>query len=298
MLVQEAVAEGRECASFQPFDEQIMRIPIELTEYKQWVLWRRTEVNGRQTKIPISPWTGKTASSDKPATWSSYRHARYACHRHKCDGVGFVFTAVDPFCGIDLDQCRSDDGTIAPSAMEWIKRFRSYAELSPSGDGVHVVIKAKLPGKGRRSGKIEVYDCGRYFTMTGDHIPDTPFAIHDGQCPLEQLSLELFSSPAPEVTARYLTDRTPLSDDELIVRAASARNGDRFKRLWAGETSDYENDHSRADLALCRILAFWCGGDADRIDRLFRRSGLMREKWNRRTGDCSYGSLTIKSILR
>jgi len=43
------------------------------------------------------------------------------------------------------------------------------------------------------------------------------------------------------------------------------------------------NDHSRADLALCGMLAFWCGGDPERIDRLFRRSDLMREKWDRRT---------------
>jgi primase-polymerase (primpol)-like protein len=88
-----------------------------------------------------------------------------------------------------------------------------------------------------------------------------------------------------------------LSDEQLIERAKSARNGDRFRRLWAGDLSDYGNDHSRADLALCRILAFWCGGDCERVDRLFRRSGLMREKWDRRTGDSVYGSLTVKAAI-
>ena len=88
-----------------------------------------------------------------------------------------------------------------------------------------------------------------------------------------------------------------LSDEQLIERAKSARNGERFARLWAGDAADYGNDHSQADLALCRMLAFWCGGDRERVDRLFRRSGLMREKWDRRTGDSAYGSLTIRTAV-
>jgi primase-polymerase (primpol)-like protein len=274
-----------------------MRIPFELIQYKQWVLWRKAEVNGRATKIPISPWTGKAAASDRPRTWSSYRHARYACHQHQCDGVGFVFTDADPFCGIDLDHCRDNDGTIAPAALDWIKRFGSYAEISPSGTGVHIFIKAKLPGSGRRTGKVEVYDSGRYFTITGTRVFDTPLAILNRQDVLEQLSAELFSVQPSRPSVSYITDPSRLSDDELIEQAANARNGDRFKRLWAGEISDYENDPSRADLALCGMLAFWCGRDPERIDRLFRRSGLMREKWDRRTGDSAYGSITIRATV-
>jgi primase-polymerase (primpol)-like protein len=88
-----------------------------------------------------------------------------------------------------------------------------------------------------------------------------------------------------------------LSDEELIERAKVARNGERFRRLWEGDASDYGNDHSRADLALCRILAFWCGGDAERMDRLFRSSGLMRKKWDRHTGESAYGIRTIRAAL-
>jgi putative DNA primase/helicase len=275
-----------------------MRIPDELTKYKQWILWRRTEVNGRISKIPISPWTGKAASSTNPGTWGSYRHVRWARRRYQCDGVGFVFTVADPFCGIDLDQCCSSDGTIAPEAMNWIKRFNSYTEFSPSGAGIHILINAKLTTKGRRRGKVEVYDCGRYFTVTGDHVPHTPFVISSGQPPLDRLISSLFTVPAPVTASEHLVDGLSLSDDRLIERAANALNGERFKRLWRGEISDYENDHSRADLALCRILAFWCGRDPERIDGLFRRSGLMRPKWNRRTGETTYGSLTVNAAFR
>ena len=273
-----------------------MRLPPELFDYKQWVLWRKAEVNGRITKVPISPWSGKAAACDKPQTWSTYRHVRYAFRRFPCDGIGFVFTATDPFCGIDVDHCRQVKGTIVPEALDIIRRFGSYTELSPSGTGAHILIKARLHGKGRRNGGIEIYDSGRYFTMTGKHLSSTPFAIHYRQQTLDGVITELFPSQAPSPRAA-LGNSGSVSDEDLIERAKNARNGDRFRRLWAGDPSDYDNDHSRADLALCRTLAFWCGSDCERIDRLFRRSGLMREKWDRRTGDSAYGFLTVKAAV-
>jgi putative DNA primase/helicase len=114
-----------------------MRLPLELLDYKQWVLWRRAEVNGRITKIPVSPWSGKPAACDKRQTWSTYRHVLYALRRFPCDGIGFVFTEADPFCGIDLDNCRTVNGPITPDALNIIRRFQSYTELSPSGTGAH-----------------------------------------------------------------------------------------------------------------------------------------------------------------
>jgi putative DNA primase/helicase len=273
-----------------------MHIPFELLEYRQWVLWRKAEVNGRITKVPISPWCGKPASCDRPQSWGTYRHVRYALHRFHCTGIGFVFTDSDPFCGIDLDHCGNLSGTIAPEALALIRRIGSYAELSPSGTGVHILLKAKLEGKGRRVGNIEVYDSGRYFTVTGKHISGTPLEIRSCQDALDQLAAEIFS-PAEAIPLEVLSRSLDLSDQELIQRAKYANNGERFSRLWAGDASDYGNDHSRADIALCRMLAFWTGGDSGRIDRLFRQSGLKREKWDRRTGCETYGVLTIKAIL-
>jgi len=272
-----------------------MHVPLELLDYKQWVLWRRAEVNGRITKIPISPWSGKPAACDKRETWSTYRHVLYALRRFRCDGIGFVFTDIDPFCGIDLDHCRTVDGTITPDALNIIRRFESYTELSPSGTGAHILINAKLSGKGRRAGKIEVYDSGRYFTMTGKHVAGTPFAIESRQQALEYFVTELFPHTfVPRNTAIAPVD---LSDEQLIERAKSTPYGDRFRRLWSGDASDYGNDHSRADLALCHILAYWCGDDCERMDRLFRRSGLMREKWDRQSGERSYGTRTIGAAV-
>jgi Sensory domain found in PocR len=110
-----------------------------------------------------------------------------------------------------------------------------------------------------------------------------------------QLAAEIFS-PAEAIPLEVISRSLDLSDQELIQRAKYASNGERFSRLWGGDASDYGNDHSRADIALCRMLAFWTGGDSGRMDRLFRQSGLMREKWDRRTGDETFGALTIKAI--
>ena len=273
-----------------------MVIPAELFAYKQWVLWKRVTVQGRVTKVPISPWSGRKAACDQPRSWSTFKHARYVQNRWDCDGVGFVFTEHDPYCGIDLDACRDDAGHFTPQALAILEKLQSFAELSPSGRGLHILVKAKLAAGRRRKDGVEMYDSGRYFTMTGKHIPGTPLRIEDQQSAVEQLNRELF----PVVTAwieTVLNLPLSLSDKELIDKAHRAKSGARFSRLWVGDVSDYDGDHSRADAALCCMLAFWTKQDPVRIDALFRSSGLMRDKWDRQTGDCTYGARTIRIAL-
>ncbi len=91
-----------------------------------------------------------------------------------------------------------------------------------------------------------------------------------------------------------------LPDDELLERARHARNGHRFRLLFdEGCTETFAGDHSRADLALRCMLAFWTGGDASRIDRLLRRSTLMRSKWDERhaADGSTYRQMTIHKAL-
>lgn len=141
-------------------------IPGELKARSQWVVWRLELREGgpKPTKVPYYA-VGHKASSTDPATWLSF-DAAWALYR--CggfDGVGYVFSPDDPYCGIDLDP-----ELPARDRQTILQRCGSYTELSPSGHGQHVIVKAKLPGGGRKKGPIEVYDAARYFTVTGHVI--------------------------------------------------------------------------------------------------------------------------------
>jgi putative DNA primase/helicase len=250
-------------------------IPRELQDYQQWVCWKR--VNRTQTKLPISPATGRAASCTDPASWGGYRQARAAASRFRLDGIGFVFTIADPYTGVDLDHCRRDKGDLEPSAAAIVERLDSYTEWSPSGEGLHILVKASLPEcAGRRTDGIEIYSSGRYFTITGDQLNGAPSAIENRQGEVLGLvaSLER-KSLTHQIISRPTAPIAP-SDEELIRRAQRARNGAKFQQLWTGDTSDYSGDHSRADAALCSLLAYYANGEQARIDRLFRRSGLFR----------------------
>ena len=92
--------------------------------------------------------------------------------------------------------------------------------------------------------------------------------------------------PPPLTETIRSTPRRPVGDDgALLERMFAAINGAPILALWRGDTSSHGDDDSAADLALCSHLAFWTGGDAGRVDGMFRHSGLMRPKWDERRGE-------------
>ncbi len=146
--------------------------PEELRVLPQWVCWRYQERDGKRTKMPYKATGPGLASATDPATWATYEQAVEACRRHRHDGIGFVFSADDPFTGVDLDHCRDPEtGELAPWAAEILAMFPgSYVEASPSGTGVHVITRGVAPHNGKRpyqGGAVEVYSKERYFTVTG-----------------------------------------------------------------------------------------------------------------------------------
>jgi putative DNA primase/helicase len=272
-------------------------IPRELQDFKQWVCWTRP--CGITTKLPISPARCKPASCTDPGTWGSYGQAKTTASQFRLDGIGFVFTPADPYTGVDLDHCRTVRGDLEPQAAEIVKRLNSYTEWSPSGEGLHLLVKASLSGgSGRRSHGMEIYSSARYFTITGDHLDGTPSTIEDRQAEIANLitAIDRNARLRPELL-RQLAPVTE-SDRELIRRTRQAGSGAKFQKLWDGDTSEYDGDHSRADAALCSLLAYYTNGDQARIDRLFRSSGLYRKKWDRPTAGSTYGSITIRRVLR
>jgi putative DNA primase/helicase len=262
----------------------VYQAPGELRTLDQFVCWREEVRAGEPTKVPYSVAGGK-ASTTNPKTWAPLDAALSHAEEHGMSGVGFVFTEDDPFAGIDIDKCRdAETGEIEPWARKIVAAFDSYTEVSPSGTGLHIFVKATLPGPNNRKGPLEMYESGRYFTLTGEHLGGTPTEIHERQDVLERLYQHVFKiEKASSATNGHKPQTAPLDvgDEDLLALAKQAKNGEKFSRLWSGDTSDYAGDDSRADLALCSLLAFWTDGDTERMDHLFRQSGLMRDKWNR-----------------
>ncbi len=268
-------------------------VPRELRDRAQWVCWRFEQRGGKPTKVPICARGGR-ADSSRSDTWATFKQAvsSYLGDRALA-GVGFVFSHDDPFCGIDLDNCLNDSGTIKPWALEIVQSFASYTEVSPSGLGVKLFCRARKPGKRCRTayedGEIEIYDSGRFFTVTGERWLDSPTICNDAQAALDALYERLFPERQPAAPGG-----NGRMDDQHVIELA-LRDA-KFERLWHGKWESTYVSHSEADEALCCKLAFFTR-DPAQIDRLFRRSGLMRPKWDDRRGDSTYGQQTIQQAL-
>ena len=274
-------------------------IPEALRDQRSWVVWRTERQKGRAVKPPFTPRTGRKASCSDPSTWGTFDEALVALAEGFYDGIGIQLTP--PFVGVDLDGCRHPEtGFIDEGAMAIIEQLDSYTEVSPSGRGIHILTEGQLPPEGRRTQGVEIYDRRRYFTVTGQHLAGTPLTVESRSVELAALHRQLFGSPSPvprttgpEGSSKKTHTSVSLADEALVDKMKDAGNGELFDRLWRGEWEGKYRSPSDADAALCCILAFWTGRDAERMDRLFRQSGLYRSKWDERRGSRTYGDMTI-----
>lgn len=283
--------------------DSLAKIPLELKIWPNWVCWSLEMREGELTKVPKNPYTGGNAKTNDRNTWGGFDSAVKYWEAHKNNGIagiGYVFSANDPFTGIDLDKCRNPEtGEIEPWARDIITRHNSYVEISPSGRGVHIIINGRVPPGGNNKGQVEMYSQSRFFTVTGQHLEGTPTTIEKRQVALEALHTEIFGHEKREASPNPLepSPGIKLTDDAVIAKAR-AQNGDKFDRLMAGDLTEYDGDDSRADLAICSLLGFWTQ-DAVQIDRLFRQSKLMRPKWDvkHHSDGRTYGQGTIQKAL-
>ncbi len=253
-------------------------IPDEMRIFPQWVVWRFEDTDSaKPTKVPYSANNGKLASVTDPNTWATFDQACHAATTSNWyDGIGFVLTEADPFAFIDLDDTK-DDQTALDRQIKIYNEFDSYAEKSPSGSGLHIIIKGGLPS-GRRRSFIEIYSSGRYMTMTGDVYRNAP--IKEQNELLNVLWSQMGTgNQAAVVYAGLAEAKEP--DDAVIQHATDAANGEKFADLYAGRWQDYYPSQSEADFALVDIIAFYTQNRAQ-ISRLFRASGLgQRDKAQR-----------------
>ena len=299
-------------------------IPDILTGVSQWVAWHYKFDTDRNdwTKIPINVMTGQFAKSTDPNTWASFDKALEYHHRNDTDtdGLGIVLSDDDLLVGMDLDDCRDpENGDIEAWAANLLDSVNTYAEVSPSGTGLRLFGCGILPDGGNRAnidgadGHLEMYADSRYLTVTGHSINGTPEDVRQVNNAITNVHADLIvgdegigeepeelANRAVDVNSdtfeRVSTRKAAIPDDELIRKAKNAKNSEKFTNLWTGSTAGYES-HSEADLALCGLLAFWTGGKKEQIDRLFRRSELMRDKWDADRGNQTYGERTIVKAL-
>lgn len=267
-------------------------VPEALKALRRWLCWRYKKRNGKTTKVPYVAGSERRASSTDPDTWTDFDTAQAASEAYS--GVGVALG--DGFAGMDLDNAIDADGELKPWAADIVRRLDSYTEVSPSGRGVKIFLWGRLSRKGNRrdlgDGHVEVYWTDRYFTVTGRHLAGTPHEIRDRQEELEALHRELFP-PKEEPQTTPPQEPINLPEGDLLERMFAASNGSAVRRLWEGDIDGYPSQ-SEADCALCAHLAFWTGGDRAWIDRLFRRSGLCRDKWTERS---DYRARTISKAL-
>lgn len=146
-------------------------IPEELKGYNQWVVWKAKPRDGKTTKVPYDPKSGKEARTNEASTWAAFDKAWQMYQSGGYTGIGFVLTDKDPFCGVDLDHCRDPKTEIIEDwATNIVQELKGYTELSPSGAGLRIFVKAELPPGPRKKGNFEVYDTKRYLTITGRTI--------------------------------------------------------------------------------------------------------------------------------
>lgn len=293
-------------------------LPETLKQRGLFCLWKYEERDGRQTKMPYNPNSPQDrAKSNDSSTFAPMATAQARAAGFDGIGVGIF----DDIAAIDIDHCIDDAGQLSPMAQDIVQTMDAYTETSPSGKGLRILFLA--PGFSYDKERyytnrqhmdggqgLETYVAGqtyKYVTVTGNTLRSSDLVDRGKQLqtvldrymkrstaeqqPQGQQSLD--SWQYVRMQQRTAAD---LSDRELIDRAMNAGNGSAFTSLWNGDISGYPS-HSEADQALCNLLAFWTNKDAARVDSLFRQSGLMRDKWNRRQSGTTYGNITIQKAI-
>lgn len=261
------------------------KIPVELQKLKQWVCYNKD-------KLPKNAVTGRNAKSNDPTTWCDFETAKKGMDKYKFDGLGFMF--ANGYFGVDLDKCLDDIDFVD----EFVDTLKSYNEISMSGKGIHIICKGELPTGQRRKNNVEMYSNGRYFAMTGNIYNENYFDV--AECteqikPLHQKYLGEQTQKFDYTETEF--EKVELTDDEILEKARQSKNGSLFQLLYNGNWEGIYKSQSEADLAFCNLLAFWTQKDYQKMDSIFRQSGLMRKKWDRLAGGTTYGNTVIRKAI-
>ncbi|EAC6446954.1 DNA primase [Listeria monocytogenes] len=278
------------------------RIPDELKQLKQWCAYKLIwdEERQKHKKIPMNANNGKHGKSNDESTWADFTTALASLEDYGFDGLGFYFKA--PYFGVDIDNIADEIedyllGDQENIVAEFIHTLASYTEYSVSGTGIHIISKGKFPDGGRRKNNVEMYNDGRFFVMTGNVINNFT-KINDGSTGIQYLHAKYIGVNDAPIVNHSEASHVDLPANDIIQRAMQSKQGSQFKTLYDGMWDGLYPSQSEADLAFANMLAFWTGADYQKMDEIFRSSGLMRSKWDQKRGASLYGEKVLNVAIQ
>ena len=256
-------------------------VPDEMKKRPNWVVvktWWNAE-KGKYNKRPVNCNSdkGEYAESDNPETWTTFDNALKYLKEKGGTTVAYALDGKDKVSCVDIDRCFDENGELSETAKEALKRSgATYAEKSVSGNGLHIF--GKTSGMDIRTfsknGDLEFYQKEHFIAMTGDGAK-TKDLINFDTCGMKPyLESKCEKRIEWKGVCKGENGLSSMSDKDVVEKASEAKNGDKFKRLYAGE--DLQNNHSNSDMSLMNILAYWCNGDKEQMLRIFATSGLFR----------------------
>lgn len=272
-------------------------VPEELRFLRQFVAWRPQLRNGKWTKVPLAP-----ARVNDHASWLTLDQAGA---KALAEGGGIGFVLGGGIVGIDFDDAISLEGELHPVVVETVRGLASYAEFSVSRTGVHILVRGTIQQARnlRATDELparEIYGHGRFLTVTGRRLAIAPATIAGGpetQLALDRIVSEYFAERLPLIAAKVPDLSTGTLSDDAIVELlfTTGPKGRAWRALFDGDVGRYDS-HSNADYALVHRIRYFTR-DSAQIDRIFRRSGLMRSKWDEARGSTTYGAQTVSKAL-
>lgn len=256
-------------------------VPDEMKERPNWVVvktWWNAD-KGKYNKRPVNCNSdkGEYAESDNPETWTTFDNALKYLKEKGGTTVAYALDGKDNISCIDLDHCYDENGQQTALAKEVLSKCgKTYVEKSVSGNGLHIF--GKTSGMDIRTfskdGDLEFYQKEHFIAMTGDGAGYSCLESFDTPEMKELLSRKCEKREEWKGVCKGVNGLSTMTDRDVVEKASNAKNGDKFKRLYAGE--DLQKNHSNSDMSLMNLLAYWCNGDKEQMLRIFATSGLFR----------------------
>lgn len=275
-------------------------LPNELKKEPRFVFWKLVENRG---KVPINAKTNQLAKSNDPSTWATFSECLASPYINYVDGIGFMLGSG--WVGIDLDN--HDNSNMRDIFNDFYKAFKhiAYIEYSQSKKGIHLILKGKLPNGARHKGNYEMYDTNRYFALTGFKVNKYPITFKENNELLKEYHDKYLGKDKSFVFERISengeiekTTLSTLNYDSVIDKAL--KTDLKFAELYHGKWEGQYPSQSEADSAFVCKLAYYLDKNVVAIDSYFKRSGLYRDKWERKGNDNipSYKERTIAQALQ